>query len=118
MPIYSVLDQRGVVHLIQYVDKTLKDKTTVVDIETGKTGQIVQDRFVQDYEPIVKASKSDKNREGTVFQQIKAEQKASALKYAKSIYKNAYDKYYEEIDDIFAYDFAPRKDRLAGTLLD
>jgi hypothetical protein len=119
MPIYSVLDQRGYVHLVQYVDKTLKDKTSVIDIETGKFGKIDQDRFLQEQEQTVRASNSEKNREGTAFQQIKADQKDSALKHAKSLYKHVYDKYYEEIDDIFSYTYKPRNEnRLAGTLLD
>jgi hypothetical protein len=118
MPIYSVLDQHGYVHLVQYVDKTLKDKTTVMDIETGKLGKIIQDRFLQEQEQIVRASNSEKNREGTMFQQIKAGQQDSALEFAKSFYGNVYDKPFEEINDIFEYDFAPRHDRLEGTLLD
>jgi hypothetical protein len=119
MPIYSVMDQRGYVHLVQYVDKTLKDKTTVLDIETGKLGKIMQDRFLQEQEQIVRASNSEKNREGTMFQQIKADQKDSALQHAKSLYKHVYDKYYEEIDDIFSYTYKPRNEnRLAGTMLD
>ncbi|MBM2819988.1 MAG: hypothetical protein HW410_1670, partial [Nitrosarchaeum sp.] len=118
MPIYSVLDQRGYVHLVQYVDKTLKDKTSVIDIETGKFGKIDQDRFLQEQEQIVRASNSEKNREGSVFQQIKADQKDSALQHAKSLYKHVYDKCYEEIDDIFSYTYKPRNEnRLAGTML-
>ena len=78
----------------------------------------MQDRFLQEQEQIVRASNSDKNREGAMFQQIKAGQQDSALVFAKSFYGNVYDKPFEEINDIFGYHFAPRHDRLEGTLLD
>jgi hypothetical protein len=100
------------------VDKTLKDKARVVDVTSGKLGNLVNGVFVLDKEPVIKASKSDKNREGTVFQEIKIQQASSALSFAKSKYSKTYDQPYKEIDNIFVYDFKPRMDdRLLETLL-
>ena len=119
MPIIDTLNTKGKPVQVQLIDKTLKDKSTVMDINTGKIGKLYLNRFIEDTGSITPVSNSDRNREGTVFQSIKEGQASSALLQAQALYGKAYSKPFEEINNIFAYDFSNvERNRLAGTQLD
>jgi len=91
LPTYNMIDQKGHMHTVQLTDKTLRDTTTVIDINTGQKGKIVLDRFMPELTSPVPVSDSDKNRHGTVFQSIKEYQKQLAFETAVKLYPKAYE---------------------------